>query len=332
MSVFIIAEAGVNHNGDYDLACKLALEAKKAGADAVKYQTFKAEALVTPDADTADYQKQAVGDSKSQCQMLKSLELTEGEFISLRHYCDEIGIVFCTTTFDPLSTTFAFDKLDLPFVKIPSGEITNLPFLEVAGASKKPVILSTGASTLSEVQDAVEALKHAGSTDITVLHCTTQYPAPYEDVDLRAMAAMGETLGLPYGYSDHTKGIEVAVAAVAMGATVVEKHFTLDKTMDGPDHKASLEPQELSEFVAAIRHVESALGNSEKRLHQAERDNRKVVRKSIVALKPIKQGEIFSEKNIGVKRPGNGISPMCWYDVVGRIASRDFKENEMIDL
>lgn len=332
MSVFIIAEAGVNHNGSYDLACKLALEAKKAGADAVKYQTFKAEALVTPDADTAGYQKQAVGASKSQYQMLKSLELTEEEFMSLRHYCDEIGIAFCSTTFDSLSTTFAFDKLDLPFVKIPSGEITNLPFLEVAGASKKPVILSTGACSLSEVQDAVDVLKRAGSNDITVLHCTTQYPAPYEDVDLRAMEAMGKTLGLPYGYSDHTKGIEVAVAAVAMGASVIEKHFTLNKTMEGPDHKASLEPQELSELIAAIRHVECALGKPEKTIHQSELDNRKVVRKSIVALKPIKQGEIFSEDNIGTKRPGTGISPMCWHEVLGKRASRDFDANELIEL
>lgn len=260
MSVFIIAEAGVNHNGSYDLACKLALEAKNAGADAVKYQTFKAEALVTPDADTAGYQKQAVG------------------------------------------------------------------------ASKKPVILSTGACSLSEVQDAVDVLKHAGSTDITVLHCTTQYPAPYEDIDLRAMEAMGKTLGLPYGYSDHTKGIEVAVAAVAMGATVIEKHFTIDKTMEGPDHKASLEPQELSELITAIRHVECALGKSEKTIHQSELDNRKVVRKSIVALKPIKQGEIFSEDNIGTKRPGTGISPMRWHEVLGKRASRNFDTNELIEL
>lgn len=332
MSVFIIAEAGVNHNGSYDLACRLALEAKKSGADAVKYQTFKADALVTPDAGMAEYQKQAVGASKSQYQMLKSLELTEEEFISLKHYCDDIGIAFCTTTFDPVSTAFAFGKLDLPFVKIPSGEITNLPFLEAAGASKKPVILSTGACTLSEVQDAVDVLKYAGSTDITVLHCTTQYPAPYEDIDLRAMEAMGKTLGLSYGYSDHTKGIEVAVAAVAMGATVIEKHFTLDKSMEGPDHKASLEPQELTELVTAIRHVERALGNSEKKIHQSEEDNRKIVRKSIVALKPIKQGEIFSEDNIGTKRAGAGISPMRWHEVIGRCASRNYDTNELIEL
>lgn len=332
MSVFIIAEAGVNHNGNYDLACKLAFEAKKAGADAVKYQTFKAEALVTPDAKTADYQKKAIGTPKSQYQMLKDLELTEDEFISLRNYCDEIGIAFCTTTFDPISTALAFDKLDLPFVKIPSGEITNLPFLEIAGASKKPVILSTGACALSEVRDAVEVLKGAGSIDITVLHCTTQYPAPYEDVDLRAMEAMGKSLGLPYGYSDHTKGIEVAVAAVAMGASVVEKHFTLDKTMEGPDHKASLEPQELSELITAIRHVECALGKPKKRIHQSEIDNRKVVRKSIVALKPIKQGELFNVDNIGTKRPGTGISPMRWHEVIGKCAPRSFDSNELIEL
>lgn len=331
MGVLVIAEAGVNHNGNFELACRLADEAKKAGADAVKYQTFKTEALVTLNAETAAYQKNAVGQN-SQYRMLKKLELSGEEFVRLREYCDEIGIQFCTTTFDPESTSFALEKLDLPFIKIPSGEITNLPFLEVVGATGKPIILSTGACSMQEVEDAVRILKQAGSNDVTVLHCTTQYPAPYKDINLNAMRAMGKHLNLPFGYSDHTKGTEVAVAAVAMGATVVEKHFTLDRFMEGPDHKASLEPNELAELVRAVRHVELALGDDEKVVRASEADNRQMVRKSIVAIRHIKKGEIFTTKNIGTKRPGTGISPMRWHEVIGVSAPRDFEIDEMIQL
>lgn len=332
MSVYVIAEAGVNHNGDFNLACKLADAAKAAGADAVKYQTFKAEALVTPDAETAKYQKEGVGAQKTQYEMLKELELAEEEFAALAAHCREIGIDFCTTIFDSESAQFALAELDLPFMKIPSGEITNLPFLEIAGKTGKPVILSTGMCTIDEVSAAVLVLKGAGAKEITVLHCTSQYPAPYDEVNLRAMVSMGKQLGLPYGYSDHTLGTEVAVAAVALGACVVEKHFTLDQEMEGPDHKASIEPDELAKLVAEIRHIELAMGSEEKTVGAAEAANRDIVRKSIVAKRHIECGEELTEESLEVKRPGSGISPMKWHGVVGTKAKRAFEPNEMIEL
>lgn len=332
MGVFIIAEAGVNHNGSFEIACKLADVAKDVGADAIKFQTFKAESLVTQDASTAEYQQEAVGRGKSQLDMLKELELTNDEFIRLKQHCDEIGILFCTTTFDMDSTEFALRELDLPFMKVPSGEITNLPLLEAIGRSGKPVILSTGMCEIGEVEDAVHALRSAGSQSIAVLHCTSQYPAPFEDVNLRAMVKMGEDLELDYGYSDHTLGTSVAAAAVALGASIVEKHFTLDRTMEGPDHKASLDPDGLKELVKSIRCVQSALGSAEKHVSNSERANRDIVRKSIVAIKPIRAGEVFSENNIGTKRPGTGLSPMKWHAVLGQIASRDFESDEEIAL
>lgn len=332
MSVYVIAEAGVNHNGSLDLALKLADAAKAAGADAVKYQTFKAGALVTPDAGVARYQRENLGEQKSQYEMLKELELTKGEFTQLAMHCKAIGIDFCTTTFDRDSTAFALDRLDLPFMKIPSGEITNLPFLEVAAASGKPIILSTGMCTMEEVADAVSVLRKAGASDITVLHCTTQYPAPYKDINLRAMREMGDILDLPFGYSDHTLGTEVSVAAVALGATVIEKHFTLDRTLSGPDHKASIEPDELRELVSQIRHVELAMGVKDKMVSEAESGNRDIVRKSIVAKVSINAGEEFTEDNLDVKRPGTGISPMKWHEVIGSYAKRAFDQNEMIEL
>lgn len=332
MPVYIIAEAGVNHNGSLELALELADAAKAAGADAVKYQTFKADALVTPDAGVAHYQRENLGEQTSQYEMLKGLELAEDEFIQLAKHCKDIGIDFCTTTFDRDSTAFALDKLDLPFMKIPSGEITNLPFLEVAAASGKSVILSTGMCTMEEVADAVSVLRKAGARDITVLHCTTQYPAPYKDINLRAMCEMGDMLGLPFGYSDHTLGTEVSVAAVALGATVIEKHFTLDRTLNGPDHKASIEPDELKALVSQIRHVELAMGTKDKVISEAESGNRDIVRKSIVAKVRINAGEEFTEDNLDVKRPGTGISPMKWHEVIGGYAKRAFDQNEMIEL
>lgn len=332
MSVFIIAEAGVNHNGSFEIACKLADVAKDAGADAIKFQTFKAESLVTRDASTAEYQQAAVGEEKSQFDMLKELELTNDEFVRLKKHCDEIGILFCTTTFDMGSTEFALDELDLPFMKVPSGEITNLPLLEAIGGSKKPVILSTGMCEIDEVEDAVSVLKSAGARSVVVLHCTSQYPAPYEDVNLRAMVEMGRRLELAYGYSDHTLGTSVASAAVALGASVIEKHFTLDRAMEGPDHKASLDPEGLKELVDSIRCVELALGSSEKHVSVSERANRDIVRKSIVAIKPIRAGEAFSTSNIGTKRPGTGLSPMKWHSVLGQVATRDFEPDEEIVL
>jgi N,N'-diacetyllegionaminate synthase len=332
MGVLIIAEAGVNHNGSLKLAKELAQAAKAAGADAVKYQTFKAEGLVTRGAKTAEYQRQSVGAQKSQYQMLKELELSEDEFIELRSYCRDIGIQFCTTMFDPESTRFALERLDLPFIKIPSGEITNLPFLETVAAVGKPIILSTGMSTIDEVRAAVDTLRAAGSGEVTVLHCVSQYPAPFADVNLRAMVAMGEELGLPYGFSDHTRGIEASVAAVALGASVVEKHFTLSREMEGPDHKASLEPDELAALVSGIRHTEAALGRPEKTVAPSELANRDVVRKSIVAARHIDAGEVFSERNLTTKRPGTGLSPMRWHELIGTRALRSYEPDEAIEL
>lgn len=331
MGVLIIAEAGVNHNGDIQLAKRLAEEAKKAGADCVKFQTFRAEALVTADGEKAEYQKEQTGSGESQLAMLKKLELTQEEFLELKEYCEEIQISFLSTAFDMESQKF-LESLKPFCYKVPSGEITNYPYLKVIGETGRDVILSTGMCELSEVEEAVKVLKENGAGKIVLLHCTTEYPAPIEDVNLKAMRTLAEHFGTKVGYSDHTEGIEVPVAAVAMGASVIEKHFTLDRTMEGPDHKASLEPEELAEMVQAIRKVELALGSDKKQVTKREAANRKVARKSIVAARDIQAGEIFTEENLTVKRPGDGLSPMKWKEVLGKAALRDFRKEERIVL
>lgn len=329
MSVYIIAEAGVNHNGSFELACRLADAAKTAGADCIKFQTFRAEKLVSRTAGKADYQKKTTGDS-SQLAMLKQLELSFDDFRRLKAYCEAIGIQFLSTPFDMESLAF-LDELGVPFWKIPSGEATNLPFLLAAAKTGRPVVLSTGMCEMEEIRAAVEALRTGGAPEIRLLHCNTEYPTPFEDVNLRAMAVMRDAFGLEVGYSDHTRGIEVPVAAVALGATVIEKHFTLDRNMEGPDHKASLEPAELAAMVRAIRNVEKALGTAEKKPSPSERKNIAVARKSIVAKTAIAAGEPLTENNLTVKRPGSGVSPMRWFEVLGSRANRDYQEDELIE-
>lgn len=329
--IFIIAEAGVNHNGDRDLAKKLIEEAARAGADAVKFQTYRTENLVCRNAKKAEYQTRTTEESESQFAMLKKLELTEDVHKELIDHCKQCGIQFMTTPFDEESLRFVMD-LGIEPLKISSGEVTNYPFLKKVGATGKPVILSTGMSTLQEVQEAVRVLQQNGSGKVTVLHCNTEYPTPVEDVNLKAMQTLKETLGTDIGYSDHTLGIEVPIAAAALGAVVIEKHFTLDKNMEGPDHRASLEPEELKAMVQAIRNIEKALGNGEKVPSASEKKNIAIARKSIVAARDIAAGEIFTEENLTTKRPGSGISPMEWEKVLGQQAVRDFKEDELISL
>ena len=330
MSVYIIAEAGVNHNGDINLAYKLVDAAKAAGVDCIKFQTFKSENLVSHTAKKAEYQKAATGDS-SQQDMLKQLELSFGEFVSLKEYCDRKGICFLSTPFDFESIEF-LNSIEMPFWKIPSGEVTNYPYLVALAKTGKPVVMSTGMCEIQEVEDAIAVLRENGTSDIKLLHCNTEYPTPYEDVNLRAMKTLRDAFGVEVGYSDHTKGIEVPIAAVAMGAAVIEKHFTLDRNMEGPDHKASLEPQELKQMVDSIRHIEAALGSGDKRPSPSEKKNMAVARKSIVAAARIKAGDILTEENITVKRPGNGICPMRWKEVLGTRAVRDFEEDELIEI
>lgn len=331
MSVYIIAEAGVNHNGNLEMAYQLVDEAKKAGADCVKFQTFRSENLVAPFASMAAYQKQNIQTEDTQLQMLRKLELSYENFRALKTHCEKVGIVFLSTPFDLDSLRF-LDELGVPFWKIPSGEITNLPYLEAIGRTGRPVVMSTGMAGIEDVRMAVNALKASGSCDIILLHCNTEYPTPFEDVNLRAMDTLHQTFGVPVGFSDHTQGVEAVVAAVAMGAKVVEKHFTLDKTLPGPDHKASLDPQELAMMVRMIRHVEQALGTGEKKPTPSERKNMEVARKSIVAATYIAKGQIIKEEMLAAKRPGTGISPMRWYEIIGTPAMRDFNENEMIEL
>ena len=331
MSVFVIAEAGVNHNGSLELAKKLVDAAKDAGADCVKFQTFVSKNIVSKNAVKAEYQKQQTEPEESQQDMLKKLELSFDEFVELNEYCKSKSIEFMSTAFDFDSIDF-LDSLEMGTWKIPSGDITNLPYLIKIAKLNKPVILSTGMSTLEDIRSAIKALKENGVEELTVLHCTTEYPTPFEDVNLRAMNTIKEEFGVKVGYSDHTKGIEVPIAAVALGATVIEKHFTLDRNMEGPDHKASLEPNELKAMVDSIRHIELALGNGMKQPAESEKKNMAVARKSIIAGKDIKAGEIFTESNLTVKRPGNGISPMRWFDVIGKHALRDFEEDELIEL
>ena len=329
--VFIIAEAGVNHNGSLELAKKLIDVAVEAQADAVKFQTFKTENLVSKNASKAEYQKQTTEKNESQFEMIKKLELDVNTHKELITYCEQKNIMFLSTPFDHDSIEL-LNNLGLEIFKIPSGEITNLPYLRHIGKLNKKVILSTGMSNLNEVRDAFEILIYAGTKkdNITILHANTEYPTPMEDVNLKAMQTIGETFNIAYGYSDHTLGIEVDIAAVAMGASCIEKHFTLDKTMEGPDHKASLEPDELKAMVQGIRNIELALGSSVKKPTKSEIPNMIVARKSIVAKVDIKKGEVLSEENITVKRPGNGISPMKWDAIVGTVALKDYTEDELI--
>lgn len=330
MSVYIIAEAGVNHNGSFELACKLVDAAKAAGADCIKFQTFKSQNLVSHTAQKAEYQKDATGEG-SQIDMLKKLELSYGEFLMLKDYCEKQGICFLSTPFDFESIEF-LKSIDMPFWKIPSGEITNYPYLVALAKTEKPIVMSTGMCELGEIEAAIHVLKDYGTKDIRLLQCNTEYPTPFEDVNLRAMHTMKEYFGIEVGYSDHTEGIEVPIAAVALGATIIEKHFTLDRNMEGPDHKASLEPDELKVMVESIRRIEKALGNGDKTPSKSEKKNITIARKSIVAKKNIRIGEILTEENLTVKRPGNGISPMEWNTVVGTKAVRDFQEDELIEL
>ena len=329
--IFIIAEAGVNHNGDIKMAQKLIDVAKSAGADAVKFQTFKAESLVSKVAQKADYQKQTTGADESQLEMVKKLELSFCDFRELKKYCDEKEISFLSTPFDFESIDF-LESLEMPIYKVPSGEITNLPYLMKIASKGKPVIMSTGMSDMDEVESALEMLRDNGAGSVTLLHCNTQYPTPFEDANIKAMLTLKERFGVAVGYSDHTLGIEAPIAAVALGATVIEKHFTLDKNIEGPDHKASLDPQELIDMVTSIRNIELALGDGIKTPSKSEIPNKEVARKSIVAKRNIVKGEIFIEENITVKRPGNGISPMKWFEVLGRSAEHDYFEDELIDL
>ena len=329
----IIAEAGVNHNGDLARARQLIDAAAKAGADLVKFQTFSANRLVTRTATKADYQTQTTDKKESQHEMLRRLELSAEMHKELIEHCAARNIGFFSTAFD-IESIDLLVSLGQDHFKIPSGEITNLPYLRRIGRLGQAVILSTGMATLGEIESAIDVLEQAGTprANITVLHCTTEYPTPMAEVNLRAMQSIKSAFGVEVGYSDHTPGIEVAIAAVAMGASVIEKHFTMDRNLPGPDHKASLEPEGLMAMVAAIRNIEIALGDGVKRLTQSEARNKPVMRKSVVASQAIKAGEIFSTKNITVKRPGTGISPMRWDEVIGRAASRDFAEDELIDI
>jgi len=330
----IIAEAGVNHNGSIDLAKQLVDKAVEAGADFIKFQTFKAAKLVTKTARQADYQQKNIGNgNESQYQMLKKLELSPSEHEELINHCHAKGIKFFSTAFDPESMEL-LHSLKLGLWKIPSGEVTNYPFLKRIASYNEKTILSTGMCDLSDVKAAVEALYKNGLSkeNLILLHCNTEYPTPFEDVNLLAMDALQKEFGVEVGYSDHTRGIEVPIAAVALGATVIEKHFTLDRNMPGPDHKASLEPDELKSMVSAIRIIEKALGSAEKKVSDSERKNIAIARKSIVAARDIRQGEVFTEKNLTVKRPGTGISPMRWEEIMGLKAVRDFQEDELIEL
>ena len=331
MSVFIIAEAGVNHNGSIELAYKLIDVASASGADAVKFQTFKAENLVSKNAQKAEYQKQTTNQSESQFNMLKKLELNTNAHKKLINYCKKKDIVFLSTPFDHESIDL-LNELELQIFKIPSGEITNLTYLRHIGSLGKEVILSTGMSTLKEIEEALMILTSAGTSkeNITILHANTMYPTPMEDVNLRAMQTIQDKFGVAVGYSDHTLGIEVDIAAVAMGATIVEKHFTLDKTMDGPDHNSSISPAELKAMVSSIRNIEKALGSSIKKPSKSEKPNITMARKSIVARKSIKKGELFTEKNITIKRPGIGISPMKWDTILGKVAERDYQIDDLL--
>ena len=334
--VLIIAEAGVNHNGSIDVAKQLIDKAAEAGADIIKFQTFKSEKLVSKSARQAEYQKRNIGSKAddSQLNMLKKLELSQEDHEELMQYCQQKGIKFFSTAFDMDSIDY-LHFLHMGLWKIPSGEITNFPYIRKIAQYDEPVILSTGMCEMDDICAAMNVLIKFGvkREQITILHCNTEYPTPFEDVNLKAMIALKDEFKVEVGYSDHTKGIEVPIAAVALGATVIEKHFTLDRNMEGPDHKASLEPDELKAMVSAIRNIEKAVGGDGiKHVSESERKNIAIARKSIVAACDIKAGEIFTEQNLTVKRPGNGISPMRWEEVLGQTASRDFSEEELIEI
>ncbi len=327
----IIAEAGVNYNGSLELAYRMVDKAKEAGANIVKFQTSIPENVISRYAEKAKYQKDTTGTDESQLDMVRKLVLRFDEFIPLKKYCEGKGIRFLSTPFDLSSVDF-LQELGCDRWKIPSGEITNLPYLIRIARTGKPIIMSTGMSTLEEVGAALEILKKNGSGPVTLLHCNTEYPTPMKDANLRAMLTLQDAFHCEVGYSDHTLGIEIPIAAVAMGATVIEKHFTLDRNMEGPDQKASLEPDELTAMVRGIRNVELALGTGAKEPSESEKKNIAIARKSIVALRNIRKGEVFTGENITVKRPGSGLSPMRWFEVLGTRAVRDFQEDELITL
>lgn len=330
---YIIAEAGVNHDGDMNKAKKLIDAAVEAGADAVKFQTFQAKATISKNAKKAAYQKATTGETETQYEMIHRLQLSEEDHHKLMDYCNRKNIQFLSSPFDLYSIQLLV-KLGLSTFKIPSGEIVNLPYLETIGKLNKKVILSTGMADLGEIEDVLDVLIQAGTSkeNITVLHVNTEYPTPMEDVNLKAMQTIREAFQVNIGYSDHTLGIEVPIAAVALGATIIEKHFTLDKKSNGPDHRTSLEPNELKQMVLAIRNIDKALGDGIKKPSKSEKQNKPIVRKSIVAQQKISEGEKFTAENLGVKRPGTGISPMRWKDVVGKVATRNFNEDELIEL
>ena len=331
--VIIIAEAGVNHNGNYDLAVKMVREARKAGADYVKFQTAVPELVISSIAPKAEYQKETTGNEQSQLEMCRAIHLPLSAYAPLKQVCDDEGIGFMSTPFDLVSID-TLEPLGMDYYKIPSGEITNLPYLRKIASKGRRVIMSTGMCELDEIGAAIGVFTGGGLQldDITLLHCNTQYPTPMADVNLRAMNELADRFGVKVGYSDHTVGIEVPIAAVALGATVIEKHFTLDRNLPGPDHKASLEPDELAAMVAAIRNIEQALGDGHKHVSESERPNMEVARKSIVAATDIKKGDLLTEQNITVKRPGNGISPMLWDSVIGTHAVADFPRDSLIRL
>ncbi|MBC2400054.1 N-acetylneuraminate synthase [Clostridium tetanomorphum] len=325
---FIIAEAGVNHNGDINIAKSLIDVACEAGVNAIKFQSFKAENLVTKQAAKADYQKRTTSDG-NQYEMLKKLELSFDDHIILKKYCEEKGIMLISTPFDFQSVDL-LEKLDIPLYKISSGDLTNVPLLRYISKLNKPMIVSTGMANLGEVETAIEAIEESGNDKIVLLHCTSNYPTSYEDVNLNAMITLKNAFKLPIGYSDHTVGIEIPIAAIAMGAQVIEKHFTLHKDMEGPDHKASLNPEELKKMVLSIRNIEKAFGDGIKRCNKSEENTKKVARKSIVASTKIRKGEAISYENVTFKRPGNGISPLLIEQVIGKTAICDINIEEFI--
>lgn len=353
---YIIAEAGVNHNGSVEMAKQLIKVAKNSGADAVKFQTFKAENLVTADAKQANYQENNLGAATSQYEMLKKLELSYTEFIELKKYCDKLKIEFLSTPFDFKSVDFLINELGMARVKIPSGELTNIPFIHYIATKQKPIIMSTGMATMDDIHEALSFIayglaypkkrvnleevmkfyetptaKQLLQKYVIILHCTTEYPAPFKTINLRAMSQIEKELAIPIGFSDHSEGIAVPIAATALGAVVVEKHFTLSRQLKGPDHLASLEPRELQEMVESIRVVEQSLGTGEKKPTEIELENRIVARKSIVARKTIQTGEIIAEDHLTIKRPGNGMSPSTYWSLLGRIAKKSYQKDELLD-
>lgn len=327
----IIAEIGVNHNGDIELAKKMIDAAGECGVDYVKFQTVVPEKLIAKSAPKADYQKKTTDSDESQLEMIRKITLPLEAFGQLQQYCQERNLKFISTPFDEDSINY-LDEIGMPLWKVPSGEVTNLPYLIQIAKTGKPVIMSTGMCTMEDIHAAIDVLRANGTKDITVLHCTTEYPAPIDEVNLHAMETMKKEFQVDVGYSDHTEGIEVAIAATALGATVIEKHFTLDRGMEGPDHKASTEPDEFKRMVQSIRNIDKALGSYEKTVSESEMRNMTAARKSIVAAKLIRAGEVFSEDNLTTKRPGDGISPMKWFDVIGQKAKRDFMEDEKVEI